>query len=71
MFEEEKMTNDSDLPQKLLRVVEVAQWLALSRSCVYTLMDRGDLPYVRIGKSRRVRPEDVTRLIEEGTVNQR
>ena len=38
---------------------------------VYSLMDRGDLPYVKIGKSRRVRPEDVAKLIEQGTVCQK
>ena len=61
----------AELPQKLLRVTEVAGWLNLSRSCVYQLMDRGEVPYVKIGKSRRVRPEAVARLIEAGTIGDR
>jgi excisionase family DNA binding protein len=57
--------------EKLLRVTDVARWLNLSRSCIYKLMDRGELPYLKIGKSRRVRPEDVARLIEQSTVGPR
>lgn len=65
------MTDIPDLPPHLLRVTEVARWLNLSRSSVYQLMDRGELPYVKIGKCRRVRPEEVSRLIEKGTIGQR
>jgi excisionase family DNA binding protein len=54
--------------EDLLRVSAVARRLSVSRSNVYQIMDRGDLPYVKIGKCRRVRPEDLARLIEEGTV---
>jgi excisionase family DNA binding protein len=60
--------NATALPKKLLRVTEVGRCLAVSRSFVYQLMDRGELPYVKIGKSRRVRPEDVARLIENATI---
>lgn len=46
----------------------VAKFLALSRSKVYQLMDQGRLPYVKIGKSRRIRWPDVLRLVEENTI---
>jgi excisionase family DNA binding protein len=65
------MRSASELPEKLLRVTEVARCLSLSRSCIYQIMDRGELPYVKIGKSRRVRPEDLARLIEQATVGPR
>jgi excisionase family DNA binding protein len=65
------MSTNAELPQQLLRVTDVARCLNLSRSCIYQIMDRGALPYVKIGKSRRVRPEDVARLIEQGTVGDR
>lgn len=58
----------TELPATLLRVTEVARYLNLSRSCVYQIMDRGELPYVKIGKSRRVKPDDIARLIEAGTI---
>jgi hypothetical protein len=37
----------------------------------YTLMQRGEIPTVRIGKARRVRPEDLIKYIESNiyTVN--
>lgn len=65
------MEKELEMPRKLLRVVEVASWLDVSRSCVYALMDRGDLPYVKIGKCRRVRSEDVTELLERGSVGRK
>ena len=43
----------------------VAEFLAISRSKVYQLMDGGHLPYVKFGRSRRVRWADVLRLVEE------
>jgi len=36
------------------RVPEVARFLGLSRSKVYQLMDDGCLPYVKVGKCRRI-----------------
>ena len=56
------------LPERLLKVTEVARQLSLSRSAVYALMDRGELSYVKLGKSRRIRSEAVASLITTGTV---
>ena len=55
-------------PPLLLKVREVAQLLQLSRSVVYTLMERGELPYVKIGASRRVERAAVQKLIEASRV---
>ena len=62
--------NDPDTcaSPKLQRVAEVAKYLSLSRSTVYQMMDRGELPYVKFGKSRRIRWEDVLKLVEQNTV---
>jgi excisionase family DNA binding protein len=38
----------------LMRVAEVAEFLSLSRAAVYQMMGRGELPFVKIGRSRRV-----------------
>jgi excisionase family DNA binding protein len=38
----------------LMTIQEATAFLRLSRSTVYGLMDRGELPYVRIGSSRRI-----------------
>jgi len=38
----------------LLKIREAAEFLKLSRSRLYELMDAGELAYVKIGRSRRV-----------------
>lgn len=53
----------------LQTVQAVARFLSLSRSKVYQLMERGDLPYVKIGKSRRLRWSDVLRLVDDSVVS--
>ncbi|OGO60209.1 MAG: hypothetical protein A2029_01290 [Chloroflexi bacterium RBG_19FT_COMBO_47_9] len=52
----------------LLRAKEVAEILKVSRAMAYNLMLRGEIPTVRIGKCRRVRPEDLIKYIEENTI---
>jgi excisionase family DNA binding protein len=42
------------LDEGLIRVTEAARKLGLSRSMVYQLMDRGELPYAKFGTSRRI-----------------
>ena len=55
-------------PQKLVRISEAAEFLSVSRSSVYGMMASGVLPFVKLGRSRRVRWADVFRLIERNTI---
>ena len=48
---------------RLLRVAEVAEQLAVGAWAVYKLCEDGDLPHVRINNSIRVRPADLSELI--------
>ena len=50
-------------------VPDVACYLKMSRSMIYLLMERGELPYVKIGRTRRVKAEDVKNLIEQNSVS--
>lgn len=50
---------------KLLTGAEVAQVLQVNKSFAHLLMQRGDLPVVRLGRLVRVRPEDLEKFIEE------
>jgi excisionase family DNA binding protein len=50
--------------EPLLTVADISFRLHLSRSCSYALMQSGALPTVRIGKSRRVRLQDLEAFIE-------
>ena len=51
----------------LLKANEVAEILKFSRAMAYNLMQRGEIPTVRIGKCRRVRPEDLIEYINKNT----
>jgi excisionase family DNA binding protein len=47
----------------LCTVAQVARCLALSRSGIYAMMNAGQLPFVKIGRSRRIRLGDVLTLV--------
>jgi excisionase family DNA binding protein len=44
------------------KVADVARFLSLSRSAVYSLMARGELAFVKLGKARRVPKRAVIEL---------
>jgi excisionase family DNA binding protein len=61
------MTSEQDQPKRLLTVAEVAQWLSVSSSLVYQLVESGKLPIYRIGNGRgaiRFRPEDIEAYLD-------
>lgn len=49
--------------KKLLRPTDIAGILNISRSFTYLLLQSGAIPTVRIGKSCRVRPQDLEAYI--------
>ena len=53
---------------KLLKVIEVAEILHVSRSEAYHLIQRSDIPAVRMGKAVRVRREDLEAFITKSKV---
>jgi excisionase family DNA binding protein len=53
----------------LFTVAETAGALSLARTTVYGLMETGKLPYVKIGRARRVRLDDIVKLIEANLVS--
>lgn len=54
------------MEEALLSVREIAKRLKVSRSFAYRILEVGTLPVVRIGKSVRVRPEDLREFIKCG-----
>ncbi len=52
----------------LARVTEAEQYLGVSRATVYTLMDKGDLAYTKIGRSRRIPWAALQELVERNTI---
>jgi excisionase family DNA binding protein len=59
--------NSESLPRTLLTGKDVAHLLKISSSQAYKIMRRGELPSVHIGKSIRVKPEDLDAFITRNT----
>jgi len=53
------------MEERLLKPAEVADILQVSRAMAYKLLNQGEIPSVRIGKSVRVRHVDLERYINE------
>ena len=51
--------------QKLLKAIEVAEILNISKSMAYRLMQTQAIPTVSIGKAKRVRPKDLDTYIHQ------
>ena len=54
-----------DRSQSLLTYREVAKTLRVSERTIWTLVNRGELPAVRFGKSVRIDPTDLRAFIEQ------
>jgi excisionase family DNA binding protein len=52
--------------KKLLKAKEVAEILQVSRSMAYRMMQRGEIPTVRVGSAVRVRGSDLEEFIKRG-----
>jgi excisionase family DNA binding protein len=61
--------NSTKMPTRLLNSREVADILQISKSKAYKLMRCGELAAVHIGKSVRVKPDDLSLFIVNNTVS--
>lgn len=59
------MAQVPDARPRFLTVAEVASQLRVSNMTVYRLVKAGELAAVRVGKSYRLREEDVDRYLAE------
>ena len=64
MLLEENIPIEEKTPSRLLNAQDIAEALSIGLSTVYLLLERGELPSIRIGRSVRVRPEDLEEFIE-------
>ncbi|HUB69159.1 MAG TPA: helix-turn-helix domain-containing protein [Acidimicrobiales bacterium] len=55
--------NDGRPRSRYVTVAEVADLLRVSNMTVYRLVQAGQLPAVRVGRSYRIREEDVDRFV--------
>jgi excisionase family DNA binding protein len=59
MENNQQVGQSENLPQQLLTVAQVAYRLHISKSHCYLLLQRGFIPNIRLGKSRRVLLQDL------------
>jgi len=64
MLLKENLSIEEKTLSRLLNAQEVAAALNMGLSTVYQLVERGELPSIRIGRSVRFRPEDLEKFIE-------
>jgi len=64
MLLEENIPIAEKTPSRLLNAQDIAEALNIGLSTVYLLLERGELPSIRIGRSVRVRPQDLDEFIE-------
>jgi excisionase family DNA binding protein len=62
------MPDDRLLDDGLLTVPQAARLLASSRSTLYQLMTSGQLPFVKVGASRRISRRALLAYVERHTV---
>ena len=62
VYEDDQILPDS---KKLLTAKEVADVLQVSRSMAYRMMQRGELPTIRVGSAVRVRGNDLEEFIKK------
>ena len=67
MYKDKELHDNILWINTLLNAKQVAEILNISKSKAYRFMQLGEIPTVRIGKSRRVRPEDLIQYIETNT----
>ncbi|TET53830.1 MAG: DNA-binding protein [Actinobacteria bacterium] len=50
--------------EKLLDVKEVAKYLGYTQRTIYNMIDRNDIPFVKIGKEYRFKESDIENLVQ-------
>ena len=50
--------------ETIMTVPQVAEYLQISKSKIYLMIKRGEIPYIRIGKNVRVLESDLEEWLE-------
>jgi excisionase family DNA binding protein len=59
-----KSKNQKIISQGLMTLDEVADFLSLTRQSVYNMIERGDLPSLKLGAARRIPRSALFALVE-------
>jgi excisionase family DNA binding protein len=50
--------------EQILTIPEVARYLKISKSKIYYLVQRREIPHIKIGRNVRIRENDLVRWLE-------
>jgi excisionase family DNA binding protein len=62
------MDVEDEMNEVIYTIPEVARYLKLSKSKVYSMVQKGTIPYIRIGRNVRIRERDLARWIHENKI---
>lgn len=65
---DEKLAGNDLVRDGLDRIREACDFLRISPALIYRLMDSGDLPYVKIGRARRIPRKALVEFAARGLV---
>ncbi len=51
--------------ETILTIPEVARYLKISKSKIYYLVQRGEIPYIRIGRNVRIKESDLMKWLDK------
>ncbi len=57
------------MDERILTIPQVASYLQLSKSKVYSMVSRGEIPHVKFGKSVRVRETGLKEWMDRQAAN--
>jgi excisionase family DNA binding protein len=56
---------------KILTIPEVAAYLQVSKAKIYLMVQRGEIPYIRLDRNVRIRESDLLKWLDKQTVTKR
>lgn len=57
------------MQDQIMTIPEVAEYLKLSKSKVYLLVQTGIIPHIKIGRNVRIREKDLYKWLEQNRVD--
>lgn len=56
------------MPERLMTIEEVAEYFQVSKGAIYKRIQRGQIPYMKMGSLLRFNPSKIEEYIRENTI---
>lgn len=53
---------------KILTIPEVAEYLKVSKAKIYLMVQRGEIPYIRLDRNVRIKESDLMKWLDKQTI---